>query len=180
MLFLKRLIDVLASSLAVVSGVAIVIMMIHVTADVILRSVFNNPPVGTITFVSKYYMVFLVCLPFAFVERSNSHISVEVLSELLPKALSYHLHSWTHLLSAAVLSVVVWASWQEAITQFRMDSFVMAEDIAIPISYGYFAIPVGYGLWVLYLILKFVMYLLGTPPEPSTSVSIKKMGEKYD
>lgn len=159
--FIRRVIDLLSIALATIAGGAVVLMMVHVTGDVILRAFFNTPPVGTITFVTNYYMLLLVCLPFAYVERINGHISVEVLSERLPKRLTHHLYSWTYLLSAAVLILVTWASWQEAVEQVKMNTFVIDRNIRIPIWYGYFAIPLGYGMWALYLILKFVEYLTG-------------------
>ena len=63
-----RAVDVLTLTLAVIAGVAVVALMLHVTLDVVMRGLFNKPPTGTIVFVSNYYMVLVVCLPLALAE----------------------------------------------------------------------------------------------------------------
>lgn len=141
-------------------------MMVHVSVDVTLRYLFSAPPPGTITLVSSYYMVVLVCAPLAFVERINGHISVEVLTEQFPSRVSHHLYNITYLLSAVVTAIVAYATWQEAVSKYMLQAFIMEQRFRVPIWYGYFALPLGYGLMTLYLLLKFAAYLTGQPIEP--------------
>ena len=44
-------------------------MMLHITADVVGKFVFNRPLPGTIPIVSQYYMVIAAFLPLAMVEK---------------------------------------------------------------------------------------------------------------
>ena len=81
---LRRLLGRLANALAFLGGIAVVLMMLHICADVIAKYVFNSPIPGTLEIVSNYYMVATVFLPLALVERKNAHIAVEILSQHLP------------------------------------------------------------------------------------------------
>lgn len=164
--FLKRTIDYATNITAIIAGLCIVMMMGHITLDVVLRAVFNEPMTGTFTFVANYYMVFLVCLPLAFVERFEGHISVEVLTNRFPDRFKHHLYGWTYPVTATVFSVTAYATWIEASSKFAIRTFMIEKDMAIPIWFGYFALPVGYALLSVFLVLKFVGYLAGNPILP--------------
>lgn len=84
---LSRIID----SMTVISGLAIAVMMVHIVLDVVLRNVFNYPLPGTITIVSYYYMAIAAFMPLAFAEQKSAHISVEVITELMPAGVQRHL-----------------------------------------------------------------------------------------
>ncbi len=163
---LKRSLDAVTNVTAYGAGACVVLMMIHITVDVICRAFLNLPLTGTITFVANYYMVFLVCLPLAFVERLDAHISVDVVTGRLPERWRRHLYGMTYPVTALIFGVSGYATWIEAMSKYRIRSFVIEKDIAIPIWYGYFALPVGYSLLCAYLLLKFVAYLSGQTLEP--------------
>ena len=159
----KRILDVMVDAAGVVAALAVMAMMVHVTLDIVLRYLFDAPLTGTITFVSHYYMVFLVCLPLAFVERMDGHIAVDVVTERMPERWSYHLRHIALLPSAAVVGLVAYATWDEAASKFERGVFIMENDMQVPIWIGYFALPLGYGLMGLYLLLKFAAYTQGRP-----------------
>jgi TRAP-type C4-dicarboxylate transport system permease small subunit len=161
-----RLIDFATTVLAGVAGVAVVLLMLHVTADVVARAVLGNTFPGTIIIVSNYYMIFIVCLPLAMVERADAHIGVDVVTNLFPEQARHRLIGWTYLLSAVVFGLVAYASWIEAVVQFNSGKFALERDIVFPTWIGYFAVPVGYGMGTIYAVLKFVRFLLGQPTTP--------------
>lgn len=160
LLFLKRILDRISDAAGLIAGIGVVMLMIHVNAEVVSR-LLNYPLVGTIIFVCNYYMAFLVCLPLAFVERINGHITVEILTQTFPDSVQRHLYSLTYLLSAAVAFIVAWASWIEAVSKYKLGTFVMENDVPIPIWHGYFGVPLGYGLLSLVLLVKFLLYVSG-------------------
>jgi TRAP-type C4-dicarboxylate transport system permease small subunit len=160
---IARLLDRATTVLAVVAGIAVVLLMIHVVIDVIARSGFGNTLPGTIAIVSNYYMVVIVCLPLAFVDRNDAHITVEALTNLFPARPRAALIGWTYPLSAVVFGLVASASWTEAAAQFRSGKFALEHGIAIPTWVGYFAVPLGYGMGALYVAMKFVLFLSGKP-----------------
>jgi TRAP-type C4-dicarboxylate transport system permease small subunit len=73
-----RLIDAPASLLVWLALLAGSLMMLHVTLDVVARSLFNTPIAGTNEVVSAYYMVAAAFLPWAWIARSDGHIRVEL------------------------------------------------------------------------------------------------------
>ncbi|WP_417722679.1 TRAP transporter small permease [Salipiger sp.] len=171
---LIKSVDAVTRLFAVIAGVAVVVMMVHVNFDVLLRALLNKVPPGTIVFVSNYYMVFLVCLPLAFVERMGAHISVDVFTDHLPGRVQRRLAGWVFLLSAAVFALVAYASWLEAAQQFRKGTFMIEQDYKIPVWYGYFALPIGYGLGAVYMLMRFARFLTGgdAPPPDSAAPDI--------
>ena len=158
---IQRTIDLATSFLSIVAGISVVLLVAPVPLDVVIRSAIGKTLPGTIPAVSNYYMVLIVCLPLAFVERKNAHIHVDVLTNLLPDRLARPLFGWTYLLTALIFGFVGYASWIEAVAQFAMGKFVIEQDIKIITWIGYFGVPLGYGLGALYALLKFAGFLTG-------------------
>ena len=76
-----RLAEKLTQLLAWVSGLVILLMMIHVMIDVLGKYLFNAPLPGTAEVVAAYYMIGAVFLPLAYVEAAGGSIVVEVIYE---------------------------------------------------------------------------------------------------
>ena len=67
-----------------VAALFVIVMMLHVCADVFSRLVLGRSLHGTIEIVSAYYMVGVIFLPLIEVTREDGHISVELLTRRLP------------------------------------------------------------------------------------------------
>ena len=66
----------LSFSLMLLGGVAMLLMMIQITADVFMKHFFNQPITGTLEMVSFYYMTGIIFLPFAYIQtKPNEDIS---------------------------------------------------------------------------------------------------------
>lgn len=155
--FLSRCIDIVG----LIAGGLVVLMMVQVAVDVFARYVVGRPLPATTVFIAQYYMLFVVFLALALPERTNSHISVEIVTERLPARVQYHLASWTHLLCAVIYAIMADASWAEAMNKFRMNATVIESGIAVPIWPGYFVVPIGCGLMAIVLLYRFIIYLTG-------------------
>jgi TRAP-type C4-dicarboxylate transport system permease small subunit len=118
------------------------------------------------TVVSSYYMVIVVCLPLAFVERADAHISVDVITNLFSKSVQTKLFGWIYLLSAAVFALVAYSSWDEAVSKYNLGQISVERGFAIPTWVGYFAVPLGFGMGTIYAVLRFVQFLIGRPQGP--------------
>lgn len=154
---LSRLVD----AVTVLSGLAIALMMLHITADVIARYAFNYPLPGTITVVSNFYMVLVAFLPLAFAEQKAAHISVEVVTERLPGWLQKHLAGWMLLVSAAVFALLTARTWQEATAKHAINASIVQGEDMIPVWPTYFFLPLGCGLMFLVTLYKFAVYAGG-------------------
>jgi TRAP-type C4-dicarboxylate transport system permease small subunit len=150
----------------ILGAIGVLLMMAHITIDVIAKFFFNWPLPGTITIVSNHYMILVAFLPLAFAERQNGHISVEVLVEHFPARVQYVLSLFALMIGAIVFAMLTWQGWVEAIRAYNISAFVIEHSLRIPIWPARFLLPIGCGLMVLTLLLKIA---LGVRRGPSIS-----------
>lgn len=178
MYLLQKILDRITNFIAALAGIAAVLMMIHITISIITRFFFNYALPGTMTIVSNYYMVIIVCLPLAFVERSNAHIAVDVFTNQIPKSIQKKLFGWTYLFSAVIFGLICYGSWIEAIQKFAIGQISVEQDLTIPTWIGYFAVPFGYGMVTLYTLMKFFQFLLNhisNSPDDDTDHLVERL-----
>jgi len=150
----------LTHALMLIGGMGIVLMMAHVTLDVVLKNLFNAPIQGTIEISSYYYMVAVVMLPMAMVEYEDEQISVDLLFIRFPRPLRKICLLATFVITAAVLSLVTWRTGLDAVRAFRVGEVVMGsrEVIVWPTRC---LLPLGFGLAAVAALLRAVMTLRG-------------------
>jgi TRAP-type C4-dicarboxylate transport system permease small subunit len=182
---LGRILFYSTNYVSVLAGILVALMMLQISADVIARYIFGAPLPATLIFVSHYYMLAVIFLPQALPERTNSHISVEIITELLPARIQHHLASWIHLLCAVVYGMISWASWGEAVAKFRTKATIIENALVVPIWPGYFIIPIGCALMCAVLIYRFLTYATGarsglgeTPVTGTPSTLVKAPAEE--
>lgn len=141
-----------------IAALLVIAMMIHVSVDAFARYVSARGFPATVEIVSNYYMVGIAFLPLAFAERMNAHISVEVVTQLLSKALqSLALYiSW--LLSIVVYAVLTYRTFLDAEGKREVGAFVFTQGIRLDIWPSYYFLPVGFALMTLTLIYRCVVF----------------------
>lgn len=163
MSFIGRTISGL-NGLATAACAAIVLMLVmHVTLEVVMRYVVGLPLKGTIQFVSLYYMTAITFLALGVVEQRDGHVVVEVLTNSLGPRLVSLCIAIGLILSAATAAGLAWRTWGEAAKQFRSGAFVMEGGFVLPTWPTYFFLPVGFGLMLLVAIYKLVCLISGRP-----------------
>ncbi len=75
--------EALGRILMILGGIATIMMMLHIVADVILKHTLNDPIDGTTEIVAAYYMVASVFLPLAYVTFTEGHLIVELFTSKL-------------------------------------------------------------------------------------------------
>jgi TRAP-type C4-dicarboxylate transport system permease small subunit len=78
-----RVLSLLADVFLWAGAIAVLAMMLHVTADVLMKVALNQPIMGTLEIVSFVYMVGCTFLPLAHVQLSRTLIIVEVFTQNL-------------------------------------------------------------------------------------------------
>jgi TRAP-type C4-dicarboxylate transport system permease small subunit len=141
----ERLITRLASLLTFVAGIALVLMMVQMVADVILRFFFNRPIEGSLEIVSVYHMVAVVFLPLALVELTHGHISVDVVVQLFPKGVRRAVEVFGYIVCAVFFAVLGYQTLLDALESFRTDEILMS-SIYVTIWPAKFLLPIGFGL----------------------------------
>lgn len=156
-----RLISRINGTATVFCGVIVMLLVLHVTAEVVMRYVFGMPLKGTIQFVSLYYMTAITFLPLGAVEERDSHVVVEVITNFLPHAL-VTVFSGIGLVLTAVVSVILAArAWEEAIGQYELGSFVMEGGFRLDTWPTYFFVSVGFALMLVVSVWKLICLLTG-------------------
>jgi TRAP-type C4-dicarboxylate transport system permease small subunit len=156
---LDRMLRLPIDAAAIVAGVAIVVMMLHVVADVTGRYLFGTPISGTTEIVSGYYMVAAVFLPLAYVARTEGHIMVELFTRRMrPRPLAA-LESVVCLIGIAYMGVFTWRTGAEAVRRHSGREMWETADGLLVIWPSRWLLPIGAGLLTLYLVLRLVRNL---------------------
>lgn len=143
-------------------GVAAVLMMIvHITADVILRNLFLTPIPATGGIVGNYYMAAASFLPVALAAKLDQHIAVDLVYDKLPE----RWQAWNLALIRAFVALAAGAAAYgfllDAIQKYQFNSYVLEMSVRIAIWPGYFMLPIGFGLWSAINIYRIIATLGG-------------------
>ncbi len=151
--WVERCLTWLARILLVFGTIALILMAVHVTADVIGRLLFTHPVYGTTEIVSFYYMVAAVCLPLAYMELKDNHITVEVLYLKLPVVLRRFSFVFSTLVTALFFGLFAYQSWFDALKATASREVVMGYAL-IEIWPSRYFLPISFGLLVAASILR--------------------------
>lgn len=146
--------------LAWIGGIALILMMLHITAEVVGRYLFASPLHGTVEIVPTYYMVATVFLPLALIERLNAHIVVELLSKRFSERVQEIQIAMVALLSAAYFGAFTWRTWGDALQKFAVRE-VSLGNVAVTVWPTRFYVPIGCGMITILLVYKAVRLFRG-------------------
>jgi TRAP-type C4-dicarboxylate transport system permease small subunit len=121
------------------AALALVAMMVHVTADVVLKITLNWPVAGTLEIVSYIYMVACTFLPLAHLQASRSLIVVEFFTQKLDKWSLLKLETFIAPLSVAYLGTLAIVGAMRAYSKM---------DLGETQDATYFELPVWPMRWV--------------------------------
>ncbi|TAK82353.1 MAG: TRAP transporter small permease [Betaproteobacteria bacterium] len=151
---LLKLLDAPANLLVWLALLAGSMMMLHVTIDVAARALLNYPIAGTNEVVSAYYMVAAAFLPWAWIARSNGHISVELFTRKAPPLVNEWLDILVKVLTILYVGVFTWQTGARAIDQIRAGEVWQIPGGFLPIWPSRCLLPLAGGLMVLYLLVR--------------------------
>lgn len=155
MKIIDQLIDLVSKIFMAAAVIALTLMMGHVTVDVIGKYMFNSPIPVTLEMVSNYYMVAVVFLPLAAVEKVNGHIHVELIYSALPRVGRRILDVTAYTLALSFFFMLMRYSWVSAVRKFNVGEFIMG-TYPVLVWPGRFLVPLGCGLIAALLVLRLV------------------------
>ncbi|MBM3487255.1 MAG: TRAP transporter small permease [Alphaproteobacteria bacterium] len=151
---IERALDLATDALVGLGFLLMLAMALHVVADVAAKYLFALPVFGTGEIVSYYYMVGLIFLPLAFVQRKKAHI----MAELLTKGWGTRPTAWLDLgyntLMALFVALLVWRSAAEAIRATGVGEHVQGSGYFIYVWPARWMLPAGLGVMALYALLQ--------------------------
>ena len=134
----------------------ILLMMFHVTLDVLGKYILSIPAPATIEAVQFYYMVALVFLPFAYVARSEGHIFVELFTRNVPPRGQFFLDGLMGILSLLWLIMVTYYAGHEAISSTIEGEFQETAEAVLYVWPSRWLVPLGCGVMALAVISKII------------------------
>jgi len=130
------------------------LMMLHITAEVIGRVVFNRPLEGTTEIVAGYYMVAVVFLPLAWVARRDDHIIVELFTRRLKPRTILRIDVGVGLLTLAYIAFFPWQTGLKAIEETTAGEVWETASGFVAIWPSRWLLPVSGALMTLYVLLR--------------------------
>lgn len=157
----ERVLDALTNVLVFVSGIAICLMAVQIAADVAGRYLFRAPLPGTVEFVARYYMVILVFLPLALVQRRDGNFVAGLFTDHLPGPIKRRLIAVTQLAMAAVAGLLAWCGVSAAEYATRTGEQVQPGLFIIYTWPGRWLVPLGFGLMALQALVNAIRLFAG-------------------
>lgn len=161
MYMIGRVLSFLAKSSSLIGAICVILMMLHVTADVVGRYVFNAPLPGTIVMVANYYMIVLVFIALGVAEEKRSHISVEFLTDLMPQRVQTGFSVFASALTVGVVVVLMISGWTEAVKKTNIGATMEQGSQRIEIWQSYWMVPLGAALMALIAAYRVITVLTG-------------------
>ena len=162
------------------AGMALLLMMLHISIDVVSNLLFGAPVPLTNATVTQYYMIAVAFLPLAAGEYRGAHIRVDLVVNHLPAVLRRWLDHLVQALCFAVYVALAIQASQLALQKLAGNSFMMEQTTRVSTWPSYFLVPAGFGLIALLIGLRLICRMLGKPePEPPTETPEEIMMEKY-
>lgn len=137
-----RAIDRLNIGLFSVAAAVIVILMLHMVADVAGRYLFNKPIPGTLEIVTFWWMPIIVFLSLGWAQQRGEHITVTLLTERLGATWRRVIETAGDLLSLAVVALLAWFTFQGALKGMEVGQASIG-SISVPIWPVKFIAAVG-------------------------------------
>ncbi|MAQ47061.1 C4-dicarboxylate ABC transporter permease [Roseovarius sp. 22II1-1F6A] len=128
---------------ATAACVVMLLMMAHITIDVGVRYFVNGQIVGTLEWVSFYYMVALVFLALGFVEYRNENIRVDLFAQMMPKSVQLGLYIFACVLGLVFFGMLFWQSLHDAIRATGRGEEAMS-NFRFYIWPARWALPIGF------------------------------------
>jgi len=156
------LLDRIINSATLMGGAAVALMMVHITADVVLRF-FGLPLPGTVSMISYYYMLVVTFVALAFAERRNAHIAVDIVYDLMPRWMQAVCRVATLLLCLAAFSLLTLKTWDVALGKYAIQAKFVQGGTVVTTWPGYFLLPLGFGLVWLTCLMKLLRVFVDPP-----------------
>lgn len=160
----ERQIRKIGELLAIIGGVAIVFMMLHIVADVAMKYLLNDPIDGTTEIVAAYYMVAVVFLPLAYVAFTSGHLVVEMFTRRLRDYPLRLLIGFTGLATLGYLVFLMYHTAVEALGRTREGEAWETSVDLVAVWPSRWLLPVGLGAMAMYVLFHAVHHLRRKAP----------------
>ncbi|WP_068297757.1 TRAP transporter small permease [Pararhodobacter sp. CCB-MM2] len=144
-------------------AIAVILMMLHIGADVLSRALLGRPTVGMVETVTNYYMIAVCFLPLAFVQVEGGHLTVDSFTMTLPPRVLRVVSVFALLVAAGITGLLTWHSLISALHKTRTGEYTDLSVIDFPLWPARWLLVAGYGATFITLCLQAFLALAGRP-----------------
>jgi TRAP-type C4-dicarboxylate transport system permease small subunit len=160
------LLDRVIDSAMIVAEVAIVVMMLHITAELLMRWIFYHGLESVPEFVAFYYMTAVAFLSLAYVTRANGHLVAEFFTERLSKRHLQILDGVIGIWLALFMAVLTWQLTREAVTMTSIQEVHQGVSFNLLKWPGRWIMAAGSAVMTVYAFTFGIQRLLGIAADP--------------
>jgi TRAP-type C4-dicarboxylate transport system permease small subunit len=135
---------------------AAALMMVQISVDVVCKLLLGRPIIATIEIVSTYYMVALVFLPLAFVDRMGGHIAADLLTRAMGRRLRALTLWLMDLLVLATIGLLFWHTLDEAIRRTADGEVWRSGEYLLPVWPSRWLLPIGSGMMAISVLIRLI------------------------
>ena len=165
MLAFRRILNRVVDGAMVVAEVAIVLMMVHITAELVSRWFFRHGLESVPEFVAFYYMTSVAFLSLAYVTRGNGHIAAEFFTQYMSPRGRQFLEGVIGILLGLFMLLLSWQLAQEAVTMTATSEVHQGVAFNLPKWPGRWIMAIGAAIMMLYSFAIGIQRLLGIADE---------------
>lgn len=141
---LTKIVDAALVPLGIAAEIAVGLMCLHIVVEIIANSLFRAPIEGTTEIVARWYMVALVFLPLAIIQRRDGHIKAEIFTDRLsPRALMW-LEACIAILMAVFSFLFAWYSGIDAVEATKQRESIELMRGTVTVWPTRWFVPIGF------------------------------------
>lgn len=141
----------------------VLLMMLHMLADITARVVLGAGLEGTVESVTHLYMVGAAILPLAALEARSQHLHVEAVVERVGPSLAKALTCFAKLLTAFVCAAMAWLTLEQALGATAIREHVELTRWSLPTWPARWVFPVAFGAMAIAALVNFLAVLRAAP-----------------
>jgi len=151
---LNMLVEKLSKVLLVIGGIAIILMMLHISIDVASKYLLGHSINGTLEIVAWYYMISCVFLPLAYVQARRQNLTVELFTGGLPDRAKSLIDGIVALASIAYTGLLTSLVFQRAVKSTVEWEIQDVTYFDMPVWPVRWILPLSFGLMSLVFLLQ--------------------------
>jgi len=144
-ILIKKFSDSMIKLSAYIGALALAIMSIAITYEVIFRYFFNSPTIWS-SEVSRYCSVYILFMGLSYTLREKAHINIEIVTKYIPTKPRIFIKILTDCIGMALALLIIIEGWKMFYEAYDL-SLKSMEVIRTPLAIPYFCIPWG-GFWL--------------------------------
>ena len=118
---INKWLDKLDNFFAYISAATLFLMMFWIFVDVILRSFFNLPIIGTLEITGEYLLPIIVFFAISYTQKHKGHVNVDLIEKKLSKGLRKIIRLFSNLVCLFMYILLGILNFQQALEYFSSD-----------------------------------------------------------